>query len=42
MPETEAVARVRIDAQLKDVGWNLTDGISVRLEHTLSDGSRAD
>ncbi len=24
--EKEALSRVVIDAQLKDVGWNLTDG----------------
>ena len=39
---TEACARVRIDALLKIVRWNLTDGASVLLEHTLPDGSRAD
>ena len=26
MSTTEAFSRVKIDAQLKDVGWNLTDG----------------
>ena len=39
---TEAFSRVKIDALLKDAGWNLADGISVLFEHTLSDGSRAD
>lgn len=38
----EAFSRVKIDAQLKDVGWNLTDGRSVRFEYVLPDGSRAD
>lgn len=40
--KTEAFARVKIDALLKDVGWNLTDGLSVRFEHALSDGTLAD
>ena len=39
---TEAFSRVKIDALLKDAGWNLTDGVSVLLEHALPDGSRAD
>lgn len=39
---TEAFSRVRIDAQLKDVGWSLDDNISVQFEYTLSDGTRAD
>lgn len=38
----EAFARVRIDQLLKDVGWRLTDGISVRYEYPLDDGGRAD
>jgi len=42
MAEGEAFSRVRIDAQLKDVGWDLTDGRSVRYEYPLDDGSRAD
>jgi len=33
---------VVIDALLKDVGWNLTDGRSVRYEAPLGDGSWAD
>ena len=37
---TEAFARVKIDALLKDVGWNLTDGSSVLFEHALPDGRR--
>jgi type I restriction enzyme, R subunit len=39
---TEAFSRVKVDALLRDVGWNLEDGRSVRFEHTLSDGTRAD
>jgi type I restriction enzyme, R subunit len=38
----EAFSRVKIDAQLKDVAWSLTDGKSVRYEYGLPDGSRAD
>ena len=39
---TEAFARVKIDALLKDAGWNVADGTSVLFEHTLPDGTRAD
>ncbi len=39
---TEAFARVKIDALLKDAGWNLTDGSSVLFEHGLPDGTQAD
>jgi type I restriction enzyme R subunit len=38
----EAFSRVVIDDLLKDVGWNLTDGHSVRYEYQLPDGTRAD
>ena len=38
----EAFARVRIDQLLKDAGWNLTDGHSVRFEYPLDDGGKAD
>jgi len=38
----EAFSRVVIDALLQDVGWNLTDGQSVRYEYPLHDGTRAD
>ncbi|MCU7838973.1 MAG: DEAD/DEAH box helicase family protein [Candidatus Thiodiazotropha sp. (ex Troendleina suluensis)] len=38
----EAFSRIVIDAQLKDVGWNLTDGQSVRYEYQLPDGTFAD
>jgi type I restriction enzyme R subunit len=41
MPTNEAASRVRVDALLKDVGWNLTDGRSVRFETPCLDGSRA-
>jgi type I restriction enzyme R subunit len=37
----EAFARVKIDQLLKDAGWRLTDGRSVRFEYPLDDG-RAD
>ena len=39
---TEAFARVRIDALLRDAGWNLADGSSVLFEHALPDGTKAD
>ena len=39
---TEAFARVKIDALLKDAGWNLTYGSSVLFEHALPDGTQAD
>lgn len=38
----EAFSRVVIDAQLADVGWNLTDGQSVRYEYQLPDRTFAD
>ncbi len=38
----EAFSRVVIDAQLNDVGWDLTDGQSVRYEYQLPDGTFAD
>ncbi len=40
--QKEAFSRVIIDAQLDDVGWNLTDGQSVRYEYQLPDGTFAD
>jgi hypothetical protein len=40
--QKEAFSRVVIDAQLKDVGWDLTDGHSVRYEYQLPDGTFAD
>ena len=42
MGGNEAFSRVKIDAQLKDAGWRLTDGRSVRFEHGLGDGTKAD
>ena len=38
----EAFARVKIDQLLRDAGWTLTDGVSVRFEYPLDDGGRAD
>lgn len=40
--QKEAFSRVVIDAQLSDVGWNLTDGQSVRYEYRLPEGTYAD
>lgn len=40
--KTEAFARVKIDALLKDAGWNLSDGVSVLYEQALPDGTQAD
>lgn len=42
MDGNEAFSRVKIDAQLKDAGWKLTDGRSVRYEHPLEDGRKVD
>lgn len=43
MPGTnEAFSRVKIDAQLKDQGWDVLDTNSVRFEVVLTDGTRAD
>jgi len=39
---TEAFARVKIGALLRDAGWNLTDGASVLFEPTLPDGTKTD
>src|SRR5258707_10484538 len=38
----EAFARVKIDQLLKDAGWKLTDGHSVRFEYPLDDGGKSD
>jgi hypothetical protein len=38
----EAFARVKIDQLLRDAGWRLTDGHSVRFEYVLDDGGKAD
>lgn len=40
--QNEAFARVFIDAQLKEQGWDVKDVNSVRYEVPLSDGTRAD
>jgi len=42
MTNGEAFSRVKIDAQLKDAGCKITDGRSVRFEHGLGDGTKAD
>ena len=39
---TEAFSRVKIDALLRDAGWELTDGVSVRFECALPDGTQSD
>jgi type I restriction enzyme R subunit len=38
----EAFARAKIDALLTDVGWKITDNISVRFEYVCQGGLRAD
>ena len=38
----EAFSRVRIDAQLRDQGWDVLDIHAVRYEYVLPDGTRAD
>ena len=38
---TEAFARAKIDALLKEVDWSITDGTSVHFEYARSDGTRA-
>ncbi|MBF0562044.1 MAG: DEAD/DEAH box helicase family protein [Alphaproteobacteria bacterium] len=42
VPTNESFSRVKIDAQLHDVGWNLIDGKSVRYEYVLPDKTKAD
>lgn len=42
MPTNEAFARAKIDALLKDVSWNMTDGRSVHFECVLDGGLRID
>ena len=39
---TEAFSRVKIDALLRDAEWDLTDGVSVRFECALPDGTQSD
>jgi len=38
----EAFSRVKIDAQLKDQGWEILNPNAVRFEYVLSDGTKAD
>lgn len=38
----EAFSRIKIDAMLRDVGWQIDDGHSVRYEYMLPDGTKAD
>jgi type I restriction enzyme R subunit len=42
MGGNEAFSRVKIDRQLEDAGWRLTDGRSVRFEYVLPDGTKVD
>lgn len=42
MPRSEAFSRTKIDALLRDVGWPISDGVTVLFEHPLPDGTRAD
>jgi type I restriction enzyme R subunit len=39
---SEAFSRVKIDAQLKDQGWNVQNPNAVRYEYALPDATRAD
>ena len=39
---TEAFSRLKIDALLRDAGWNLTDGVSFRFECALPYGTQSD
>jgi type I restriction enzyme, R subunit len=38
----EAFSRVKIDAQLKDEGWEVTNPNAVRFEYVLADKTKAD
>ncbi|MFN3075748.1 MAG: type I restriction enzyme HsdR N-terminal domain-containing protein [Alphaproteobacteria bacterium] len=42
MEANETFSRVKVDAQLRDVRWKLTDGKSVRYEYILPDRTKAD
>ncbi len=42
MATNEAFSRVKIDAQLKDQGWNVLDTNAVRFEYALPDKTKAD
>lgn len=37
----EAFSRVKIDAQLRDQGWEITNTNAVRFEHVLLDCAKA-
>ncbi len=39
---TQAFARVKIDALQRVAGWELTDGVSIRFERGLPDGTQSD
>lgn len=39
---SEAFSRVKIDQQLRDVGWPIDDGRTVRFEYVAGEGLRAD
>ncbi|MDY6948895.1 MAG: DEAD/DEAH box helicase family protein [Pseudomonadota bacterium] len=41
-PTNEAFSRVKIDAQLRDQGWNVLDTSAVRFEYVLPDRTKAD
>jgi type I site-specific restriction endonuclease len=42
MATNEAFSRVKIDAQLKDQGWDVLDTNAVRFEYALPDKTKAD
>jgi len=42
VPTNEAFSRVKIDAQLRDQGWEVENPNSVRFEYVLPDGTKAD
>ncbi len=42
MSGNEAFSRVKIDAQLKDEGWDVQNPTAVRYEYLLPHGTRAD
>ena len=39
---TQAFARVKIDARQRSAGWELTDGVSIRFERGLPNGTQSD
>ena len=41
MPTNEAFSRVKIDAQIRDQGWDVENPNAVRFEYLLADGTRA-